>query len=137
MMEARTQHCNAAEDRLLLLPVHIVGGGVDAPPVPQLHLPVLDELRGQQRPGAAVSRELGDDALVERGGVLGAAVAVHETLHVEAGQQPRDEVLDCLDGEVGQHLQQLLLVPDPVTQQHAVVVDCVLVGLLGLYSSHY
>ena len=81
-----------------------VGCCVDAGRVPELHLPLLDELGGKQGPGAAVGGQLVHHAAVEVGGPGWGAVPVNEALYVEAGQQPRDEVINSLDCEVRQNL---------------------------------
>ena len=113
-------------------PVDIVGGGVHTAAVPQLHLSVLVELRGQERARLAIRLQFVDHPTVDILGVLRAAVAKHQALHMKVGQQSGDEVCHSLDSQPWQHLYQLLLVPHLVTEQHTVVVDSVLVWLLSL-----
>ena len=127
--------------------VHSVGGGEHTAGVPQLHLPLLHQLRGQQRLGPAVGCQFVHQLGVEGQGLCLRAVTVHEALQVEAGQEARDEVGHGLHRQLRQSGQQLLLVPHPLAQHYTeqennaeeschrvlpVVVDCVLVGLLRL-----
>ena len=73
-------------------PVDTIGGGEDAAPVTKLHLPLLHQLGGKQWPGFTVSFEAVQHSVIELESLAWTGVTVHQTLHVNTGQQPRDEV---------------------------------------------